>query len=433
MAIISFCIAPNENSLAINNQKNPKNASTSHLIYGDFRYDKFNASPFDNIIWAFSSSDVNVEITVMAMNSGNFSFFNNSQSYIYISLSPGSLPNDSGTFSPNYIDTWYIVYLNNDTIMQSTILDYNTTLEILAPNITITSPDISSYWTMGSHYYIKWDSTGNISNVNIELFNDGKYSYTIGLNVENNGSHLWILPLFLNPSYSYQIKIIDTYNSSNYYFSNEFSILTKVSFEITKPNSQSSWEPGSTYHIYWKTVGSIPRVSIFLYKNGIYYLTIITSIGNVGSYFWTLPSNLPASDQYKIKIMGDSNLNIYTYSDNFYIAGHSATQSNKNTSIVIILVFLFLLPCIYLGVRFQKSRKLNQSKMLDKTHISLKESDKSLYNQQNFQFERQPINKQLKFGQNTSELPNICPNCGVLISIEKIFCTECGYRLVRDY
>jgi len=109
------------------------------------------------------------------------------------------------------------------------VADYDDGLEILhvtevENTITITAPNNSSSWKVASSQYIYWESIGYISMVNIELYRNGVSEMTIASDVSNDYSYNWELPLNLNDSADYQIKIVDAYDSSVYGISEYFEI-----------------------------------------------------------------------------------------------------------------------------------------------------------------------------------------------------------------
>lgn len=444
IAAISFCITINENFQTADSQNTPKSASYSTLNYGYFDYDQIRASSVDNISWSFSSSNASVDIYVIAMNSANFSKFNTTQSGSYTTLSPGNSTNATGIFSPGYLDTWYIVYLNNDTSKQSTILSYNTTLVSTITNITITSPNGSSPWQVGSAHYINWTASASISNVNIYLFDNKSFYYTIALNVYNNGSYFWTIPSNLTSSNSYQIAIRDSSNSTNNYYSPVFYISPENTLLITTPTTSASWKVGQTCSIYWITNGAISHVSIYLYCVGIYYLTIATNITNNGVYRWTIPSSVESAYTFEIKIEDSSNPSIYNVSNDFYITGtgsNTTNQSNSNINTVstmaglwIFIIFLLgiLFLAIFLGYRSRGTSGPYQPEMADESHQISQESRESINSQQISEFKQQSTRNKSNLMPDMSVLPNICPRCGVLVNAGSKVCPECGYRLVRD-
>jgi len=90
----------------------------------------------------------------------------------------------------------------------------------LAPkSITVTSPNGGEKWLAGSPHYVKWTSTGGISNVKIEYTTDyWANTTTIAASTPNTGSYLWTLPA---STYSAcLVKVSDASNAGNFDISN---------------------------------------------------------------------------------------------------------------------------------------------------------------------------------------------------------------------
>ena len=94
-------------------------------------------------------------------------------------------------------------------------------------SIIITSPSEGASFSQGQYISIYWDSSEDVSEyVYIELFYNDSYVYTLDSQEYNDGSKSLYLPSgsSYNYGYGYSIKIIDSSNSSNYGFSDYFSI-----------------------------------------------------------------------------------------------------------------------------------------------------------------------------------------------------------------
>jgi hypothetical protein len=96
-------------------------------------------------------------------------------------------------------------------------------------SITVINPNVSSIWEKGSSYTIEWDWIGYITNVDIELYKDGIFELTIVSGELNDGSYTWEVPTDLESSDQYQIKIIDSSDSTTFDFSDFFEIKSKPS------------------------------------------------------------------------------------------------------------------------------------------------------------------------------------------------------------
>ncbi|MFX1238285.1 MAG: Ser-Thr-rich GPI-anchored membrane family protein, partial [Promethearchaeota archaeon] len=195
--------------------------------------------------------------------------------------------------------------------------------EITAPDIIrVTSPTAETSWQAGSTQTITWNSTGTITNVDIDLYYLGIRSY-IARNILNEGSYSWTL----NTSYTYytdyyQIRISDSNNPSTFSSSPYFEItpITHIdNITVTNPTAETSWQAGTTQTITWTSTGSITNVDIDLYYLGKNHSTIAKSTSNKGSYSWMLASYYANyTDSYQIRISDSSNPSIYGYSPTFF-------------------------------------------------------------------------------------------------------------------
>ena len=97
----------------------------SSLAFGEYVYFYRTAGEGDKIRWEFSGTNSYVGITVLAMSDIEFNKFQNAQTFYTYTLSNGSFYIASGTFYPPSYDTWYIVFLNADSSVQTTYLTYD--------------------------------------------------------------------------------------------------------------------------------------------------------------------------------------------------------------------------------------------------------------------------------------------------------------------
>ncbi len=62
------------------------------------------------------------------------------------------------------------------------------------------------------------------------------------------------------------------------------------------------------------------NVILILYREGIKFKTISESVSNTGTFIWTIPTDLPSGDQYRIRIRSKSDFSVNDFSDgNFAI------------------------------------------------------------------------------------------------------------------
>ncbi|MFZ3169518.1 MAG: Ser-Thr-rich GPI-anchored membrane family protein, partial [Candidatus Methanoperedens sp.] len=94
---------------------------------------------------------------------------------------------------------------NNDTS------DNN--FSIVAPKITVTSPNGGETWIRGKAYPITWNYTGNPGTyVKIELLKNGVVNRIILASTPNDKSQTWTIPTTQTPGADYKIRITSTTN-----------------------------------------------------------------------------------------------------------------------------------------------------------------------------------------------------------------------------
>ncbi|MFX1398816.1 MAG: Ser-Thr-rich GPI-anchored membrane family protein [Promethearchaeota archaeon] len=334
----------------------------SNLSCHDFSYPYFEITPLiritnptgssswqagstQNITWIATDSitNVNIKLYLMGMHVVNIAF---------------NTPND-GCYSWNLASS-YLFYadLYQIRIEDSSNPDYfdiTPNFEITDPsrgNITVTSPTSLSSWQAGSIQKITWTSTGNISEVNIELWYLGSYLQTIASNVSNDGSHSWMLASsYASYADSYQIRIIDYHDPNVYGYSPKFFQITAQvvvdTITVTSPTSSSSWQAGSTQNITWTSTGNISEVNIHLYYSGTYLNTIARNTTNDGTFSWTLASSYANyGDLYQIRIEDASNLSCQDFSYPYFAITLGAGSRVISETEPIVLIGTFSLGII---------------------------------------------------------------------------------------
>jgi len=173
-------------------------------------------------------------------------------------------------------------------------------------SITVISPNGGENWEQGTVESITWNSTNGGDFVKIEIYNQGSYYAEISSKTENDGIYNWLIPVHYTESSSFEIRITEFKNSSvNDSSDNDFTIRDEPQPEITVliPRSGTNWRMGSTYTIRWSSTTIGDLVDIELYRSGLYIGMIETNVTNDGSFPWTIPTTLIASDQYMIKVV----------------------------------------------------------------------------------------------------------------------------------
>ncbi|NJD53113.1 MAG: hypothetical protein FIB07_09635 [Candidatus Methanoperedens sp.] len=204
----------------------------------------------------------------------------------------------------------------------SDISDNNFT--IMAPSITVVSPNDGENWIRGTTKIINWMSTESPgSYVKIELLKPGKPNQVIISSTLNDGSHPWLIPSAQAPGSDYKVKITSTINASNNDISDGNFTIPVPSITVATPNGGENWRRGMTQTIKWTSTESPGTyVKIELLKAGVFNRLIVASTLNDGSHPWLIPATqLPGSD-YMIRINSTINPAITdSGNNNFNITG----------------------------------------------------------------------------------------------------------------
>jgi hypothetical protein len=232
-------------------------------------------------------------------------------------------------------------YYYGDTgseIFENIIL-YDPSSTFFTDTLSVNTPDSLDSWHTATSHDIEWATTGNVSNVKIELYRGGVFELEITANITNDGDFNWPIPLSLIDSTQYQIKVIDVANPLTYGLSQYFEIYNPTLTVIT-PDSASSWRRGTENTISWSSTGILVNVKIELYLNDTLELEIIASTPNDGDFSWTLPLDLDPSDLYQIKLTDASNALVFDFSDYFEITLPSSGGGIPGYNLVITIVSL---------------------------------------------------------------------------------------------
>ncbi len=191
----------------------------------------------------------------------------------------------------------------------------------ISSGIRVISPNGGEQWRMGDTYTIWWEAGGDIRNVRIQLYKGGAFLYELAGKEISDGSYAWTVPA-LSEGNDYKISISDFSEPIvDDYSDGYFSIVrqgTTTHLTVTSPNGGEEWKKGEEYAIRWDTGNTGGTVGIYLYKGGMKYETIFASLGNDGSYAWTVPDTLVSDDDYKIRIQHDDEPSVYDESDDYF-------------------------------------------------------------------------------------------------------------------
>jgi len=239
------------------------------------------------------------------------------------------------------------------SVMYENILLYDPSSYYFSDTLNVNTPNGLTSWQTGSSHYIDWLTTGNVSNVKIELYKSGVFETDIATNISNQGEFYWTIPLALDDSTQYQVKVTDVSNSYTYDYSDFFEIYNPT-ITVTSPEGASSWQKGTEQVISWTSTGTIADVKIELYLDSTFVLELIASTPNDGSYSWSIPANLTSSTLYQVKISDASNPLVYDYSDDFEIFAPAVGGGIPSYNIAILILSIAAVSTILLKKKFKK-------------------------------------------------------------------------------
>jgi len=157
-------------------------------------------------------------------------------------------------------------------------------------SITVTSPNGSEEWQVGSSQNITWNSSGTSGNVHIEYSTNNGSNWTdVIASTTDDGIHPWTIPNA--PSEECLIRISDTDGGDPSDVSNAtFTIYTTPDITVSAPDGGENWLVGSDEDITWTSVGTSGDVHIeYSINNGSNWANVIASTPDDGTHSWTIP------------------------------------------------------------------------------------------------------------------------------------------------
>ncbi len=257
-----------------------------------------------------------------------------------------------------------ITYISNPSVN-----DYSSYFDIIEfKSIIILDPTNGSEVIPKTTHTIKWESTGSIGDVRIELYKGPSLLKEIKSRTDNDGSYSWVPCYYEKGGYSYykipegsdyRIKIRDL-SSSTYNFSKYFTITNFKSLTVLEPNSTSSYKHGETMTIRWETDTPCETIIIKVYyrppgQAGADQKLILSDIPNIGYYNWTIPMDLPHGNSFYF-VVEATDKSVHEFSDNFTI-GDPLLNAVPSYSLTLIIGVFLLMAGIYIHQHLKKFKR----------------------------------------------------------------------------
>ncbi|MDZ7766898.1 MAG: hypothetical protein U5K00_21195 [Melioribacteraceae bacterium] len=164
---------------------------------------------------------------------------------------------------------------------------------IIDSNLMLLSPNGGEEVEGGTEFEVKWYSSKEISEVNLEYTTNNGFEWqTIVNNFSNRGIYYWE-PVPSTPTTLAKLRITDVDNLDNSDESDTtFTILPEANINITSPTPGERWQTGDKKFITW-TSKNVAQVSIeYSTNNGSDWKIITQSTESDGSYLWEpIPSH----------------------------------------------------------------------------------------------------------------------------------------------
>jgi hypothetical protein len=179
---------------------------------------------------------------------------------------------------------------------------YNAWKGIAGPSLSVTAPASGVTWYNHAAENITWETSGSQNaNVKIQLFKGATKVLDISTSTSNDGDFAWSIPGSLPAAANDKIRIttVDGFIRGE---SGIFSV-AKPTLAISAPAKGEVWLKGTAQTITWTTNGpQNSTVKIQLLRSGVKVVDIDLAAPNSGSYDWTVPSSLPKSTSYKVRV-----------------------------------------------------------------------------------------------------------------------------------
>ncbi len=183
-------------------------------------------------------------------------------------------------------------------------------------NVT-TAPTNDTLYHGGNAATVSWSAT-NVSNVYVDLYQNGTFVKRIGSASASTIPYTWTTTNGINVGSGYTIRVTDSASPSVYAESPAFSVNAhSVSVSAITP---TSYTPGSTVTIRWKFDGLTTFAVIYLLKGGVVQMQLTTVPASDNSYTWTIPISLASGSDYAFRVISRDGMATADTPDTFTIA-----------------------------------------------------------------------------------------------------------------
>ncbi|MBK8130922.1 MAG: T9SS type A sorting domain-containing protein [bacterium] len=175
----------------------------------------------------------------------------------------------------------------------------NANFSIVAPSITVLSPNGGEDWTVGTQHTIRWTKTGNISNVEVYVKRDwpnGAYNF---ITLTSDTFYNWTVAAPTDPSC--RIVIVQNGNQSLGDTSNANFAISGPWLEVDLPNGNEILTPGQAYTVRWSkhNFNGPCRVELNRTYPSATWITLSSSVA-ADSLVWNVDQNGSATARMRV-------------------------------------------------------------------------------------------------------------------------------------
>jgi len=166
---------------------------------------------------------------------------------------------------------------------------------IIAATPVLTSPNGGEVWNVNTSQNIIWNSSTLFTSAYIEYSIDNGSTWNIVVaSTPNTGSYTWTIPNTVTTRA--KIRISNVGYPSNFDVSNAAFTIYLPKPLITSPNGGETWRSLNSQNITWDINSVTSNVKLeYTTNNGSTWNTITSSTTNTGTYAWSVPQMLTAT------------------------------------------------------------------------------------------------------------------------------------------
>jgi len=209
------------------------------------------------------------------------------------------------------------------------------------PKVTVTSPNGGETITFNTTKTITWTTEGMVGNVTLEYSTSGAGGTYIPIAVVPSaaGSYNWTVPHVDSSDCVLRIREADNFPMDT--SDSPFTLYIPPTLTLTAPDGGQYWLRGTQQVITWTSEKVTGNVTIDLFKNNSLLSQITVTNVAAKVYTWTLPTNLSAAGDYKIRIsqnaLTDMSQTVFTITDkpnssDFNLDGHTDILFRHSTT-----------------------------------------------------------------------------------------------------